>query len=349
MRLELREETPWWLALSAPALAIALSLSLACVLIVWTGESVLAALRLMLVGAFGTTFALSETLARAIPLTLTGLAAAIAFRARFFNIGAEGQLYVGALAATVVGTGLLDLPAPLMVAALFAVGAAAGALALLPSWFLKTRLGVDEVVTTLLLNFVILLLVGYALEGPMKDPMAMGWPQSAPIVDAGLLPPVIERTRLHAGLWFALGAAALLWLVLRYSPFGFAVRALGLNADAARHAGVSTERTLLGVALASGALAGTAGVAEVAGLKGYLTLDLSPGFGYAGIAVAMLADLHPLGIVLSAVFLAGITVGADSMSRALDVPSYIADVMVASAVLAVLVGLMLARYRVRRH
>ena len=349
MRLELRESTPWWLALSAPVLAIALSLLLACVLVVWTGESVLAALRLMVTGAFGTTFALSETLARAIPLTLTGLAAGIAFRARFFNIGAEGQLYVGALAATAVGTGLVTLPAPLMVTTLFVVGAAAGALALVPSWFLKTRLGVDEVVTTLLLNFVILLLVSYALEGPMKDPMAMGWPQSAPIVDAGLLPPLVERTRLHAGLWVALGAAVLLWLVVRYSPFGFAVRALGLNADAARHAGIAPARTLLGVALLSGALAGTAGVAEVAGLKGYLTLDLSPGFGYTGIAVAMLADLHPLGIVLSAVFLAAITVGADSMSRALDVPSYIADVMVASAVLAVLVGLMLARYRLRRH
>lgn len=349
MRLELRESTPWWLALAAPVLAITLSLLLACVLIVWTGESVVAALRLMLTGAFGTTFAATETLARAIPLTLTGLAAGIAFRARFFNIGAEGQLYAGALAATAVGTGLVALPAPLMVTTLFVVGAAAGALALVPSWFLKTRLGVDEVVTTLLLNFVILLLVGYALEGPMKDPMAMGWPQSAPIVDAGLLPPLIERTRLHAGLWVAIGAAALLWLALRYSPFGFAVRALGLNADAARHAGIRPTRTLFGVALASGALAGMAGVSEVAGLKGYLTLDLSPGFGYTGIAVAMLADLHPLGIVLSAIFLAGITVGADSMSRALDVPSYIADVMVASAVLAVLVGLMLARYRVRRH
>ena len=349
MRLELRDTTPWWLALSAPLLAIGVSLLLACVLVVWSGESVLAALRLMASGAFGTTFALSETLSRAIPLMLTGLAAAIAFRARFFNIGAEGQLYVGALAATALGTGVLELPAWLLVPTLFAAGAAAGALALVPSWFLKTRLGVDEVVTTLLLNFVILLLVGYALEGPMKDPMAMGWPQSAPIVDAGLLPPLIARTRLHAGLGVALAAAVLLWLLIRYGAFGFRVRALGLNPDAARHAGVHPSRTLLGVALLSGALAGMAGVSEVAGLKGYLTLDLSPGFGYTGIAVAMLADLHPLGIVVSAVFLAAVTVGADSMSRALDVPSYIADVMVASAVLAALVGLLLARYRVRRR
>ena len=349
MRLELRESTPWWLTLSAPLLAIAMSLLLACVLIVWAGESAAAALALMLSGAFGSAFALTETLARAIPLMLCGLAVAVAFRARFFNIGAEGQLYAGALAATWLGTGLVTLPAPLMLPLLFAVGAAAGALALLLPWFLKVRLGVDEVVTTLLLNFVILLLVGYALEGPMKDPMSMGWPQAAPIVESGVLPALVPRSRLHAGLYVAVLAAAALWLLLRYTPFGFAVRALGLNPEAARHAGVDPARTLLGVALASGALAGFAGVSEVAGLKGYLTLDLSPGFGYTGIAVAMLANLHPLGVLVAAVFLAGITVGADSMSRVLDVPSYIADIMVAAAVLSVLCGLLLARYRLRRH
>ena len=184
----------------------------------------------------------------------------------------------------------------------------------------------------------------------MKDPMAMGWPQSAPIVDAGT-PPARDRAD-------AVARGALVRARRGRPPLARAslqpVRVRRARARAERRRRPTTpvsppSATLLGVALASGALAGTAGVAEVAGLKGYLTLDLSPGFGYTGIAVAMLADLHPLGIVLSAVFLAGITVGADSMSRALDVPSYIADVMVASAVLAVLVGLMLARYRVRRH
>jgi len=349
MRLELREATPLWLTVSVPIAAIALSLLLAGALVIWAGESAFAALTLMTRGAFGTTFALSETLARAIPLIFTGLAAAVAFRARFYNIGAEGQLYLGALAATVFGTGLVALPGYAMIPFLFLVGATAGALALLLPWFLKTRLGVDEVVTTLLLNFIVLLLVSFALEGPMKDPMSLGWPQTAPIVDSGVLPALIERTRLHAGLWVALFAAIGIWLLLRYSVFGFAVRALGLNPDAARHAGIRPHATLLGVAVVSGALAGMAGVSEVAGLKGYLTLDISPGFGYTGIAVAMLANLHPLGIVLSAIFLAAITVGADSMSRQLDIPSYIADIMVASAVLSVLVGLMLSRYRLCRH
>jgi len=348
MRLEPRESTPWWFALTAPALAIALSLLLASLLIVWAGESVFDGLRLMIAGAFNSTFAISETMARAIPLMLTGLAASVAFRARFYNIGAEGQLYCGALAATWVGTGMLALPPTLMVPLLFVAGALAGGLALLLPYWLKTRLNVDEVVTTLLLNFVILLLVSYALEGPMKDPMSLGWPQAARIVDAGVLQPIIPRTRLHAGLYVALAAAILTWLLLRYSVFGFSLRALGMNAQAAEHAGIHTARTLFFVAMLSGALAGMAGVSEVAGLKGYLTLDLSPGFGYTGIAVAMLASLHPIGVVVSAIFLAAIYVGADSMGRALGVPSYIADIMVASAVLSVLIGLMFTKYRVHR-
>lgn len=348
MHLELRESTPLWLSFSAPILAIIGSMLLASLFIIWAGASVIEAFKMIGIGAFGSTFAISETFSRAIPLMLTGLAAAIAFRAQFYNIGAEGQLYCGALAATVVGTGIIDLPAAVMIPFLFACGSLAGAMALLLPWYLKTKLSVDEVVTTLLLNFVILLLVSFALEGPMRDPMSMGWPQTAPIVDEGVLPALIPRTRLHAGLYVAVAMAVVLWLVLRYSVFGFKVKAMGLNAQAARHAGIPPAKTLFWVAMLSGALAGAAGVSEVAGLKGYLTLDLSPGFGYTGIAVAMLANLHPLGIVLSAIFLAGISVGADSMGRALGIPSYIADIMVASAVLSVLIGLMFARYRVRR-
>ena len=346
MRLAPRESVPWWLTLSVPLAAVAVSLLLASVLIVWSGESIAAGLSAIAVGAFGSTFALTETLSRAIPLTLTGLAAAFAFRARFWNIGAEGQLYAGALAATVLGTGLIAVPPAATIPLLLVGGAAAGGAATLLPWFLKVRLGVDEVVTTLLLNFVILLFVGYCLEGPLQDPMSLGWPQAAPIVDAGVLPPLVPRTRLHAGVWVALACALLTWAVLRWSAFGFRLRVLGLNPDAARHAGVSPARTLLVVALGSGALAGLAGVTEVAGLKGYLTLDLSPGFGYTGIAVAMLANLNPLGTVAAATFIAGISVGADAMGRSLDVPSSIADIMVASAVLAMLAGLLLARYRV---
>ncbi len=347
MRLVPRESVSIWLVLGAPVVAIGVAMVLTAGLVLWTGESIAEAYLSLFRGAFGSRFALAETLTRATPLILTGLAAAVAFRARFWNIGAEGQLYCGALAATWLGTGLVTLPPTLMIPFLFMVGALAGGVALLLPVYLKIKLKVDEVVTTLLLNFVILLLVNYLLEGPWRDPMSMGWPQAAPIIDEGVLPRILAKSRLHAGLIVGMVSAALVWITMRFTVWGYEIRAVGLNPSAATFAGISINSTVLRVALISGGLAGFAGVTEVAGLKGYLTLDLSPGFGYAGIAVAMLANLHPLGVIASAIFLAGIYVGADSMSRAVNIPNYIADVMVAMSVLAVLVSLMLTRYRVK--
>ena len=347
MLIEPRAEISLWRAGLAPVAAVAASLLIGSGLILWTGEPVLNAYGLLFQGALGSTFALKETLTRSIPLIFTGLAAAVAFRAKFYNIGAEGQLYCGALAVTFFGTGLIGLPPILMVPFLMLVGALAGGAILIVPVLLKTHLKVDEVVTTLLLNFVILLLVGYLIEGPWKDPMALGWPQASPVVDEGIFPKLVARGRLHAGLIFALIAAVAVWALMRFTVWGYQIRAVGHNPDAARFAGIPVERTVIRTALISGGLAGLAGVSEVAGLKGYLTLDLSPGFGYTGIAVAMLAQLHPIGVIASALFLSAVYVGADAMSRAANIPTYIADVLVGLSVLAILVSVMLTRYRIR--
>ena len=347
MRFEPREHVSVLAAVVAPVAGVAAALLLCSGLILWTGESVGEAYWLLLKGAFGTKFALTETLSRATPLILTGLAAAVAFRAKFWNIGAEGQLYCGALAVTWLGTGMITLHPVLMIPLLFLVGALGGGAALLVPVILKNRLKVDEVVTTLLLNFVILLLVSYLLEGPWKDPMLMGWPQAAPIIDEGVLPQLVAKTRLHLGLIVAVAAALIVWLVMTFTVWGYEIRAVGHNAAAAAFSGIKINRTIIRTALLSGGLAGMAGVTEVAGLKGDLTLDLSPGFGYAGIAVAMLAQLHPLGILASALFLSAIYVGADSMSRGVNIPTYIADVLVATSMLAVVLSVMLARFRIR--
>lgn len=347
MQFEPREKITVLRMVLAPVIAIAAAFVICSGLIMWTGESVFTAYGHLFKGGFGSRFAISETLNRATPLIFTGLAAAVAFRAKFWNIGAEGQLYFGALAATVLGTGAITMPSFLMIPFLFLVGAIAGGLALLGPVLLKTRLKVDEVVTTLLLNFIILLFVNFLLEGPLKDPMSMGWPQAASIIDQGTLPALLSRTRLHIGFLVALAAAAAIWFLLRYTIWGYEIRAVGANATAARFAGISINKTVVLVAMLSGGLAGMAGITETAGTKGYLTLDLSPGFGYSGIAVAMLANLHPLGVVLSAIFLAGIYVGSDSMSRAVNIPTYIADVMVALSVLSVLVSLLFVQYKVR--
>jgi simple sugar transport system permease protein len=352
MRLE-RRAAPSALALAlAPLAAVLFTLVVSSLLVLWAGAPVAPTWGLLLRGGFGSVFAWTETLTRATPLMLTGLAAAVAFRARLFNIGAEGQLYAGALAAVAVG-GLhggegFGLPTAVLFPLMVLAAAAAGALLLLVPALLKARLGVDEVVTTLLLNFVVLLGVSALLDGAMKDPSALGWPQSVAIKDELSLSRLVEGARVHTGLLAAAALAVALWALLKFTTFGFDVRALGANARGAAFAGVPVTRTVVGVALLSGALAGLAGLVEVAGRSGYVTLDMSPGYGYSGIVIAMLAGLHPLGVLLASVFVAGVLVGADSMSRAIGVPNYIADVLVAASLLSVLVAAWLAQYRVRR-
>lgn len=351
MRLEKRNHTSAAAYVLAPVGAVVFTLLVSALLVLWAGAPVGQTYALLFQGAFGSVFALTETLTRATPLILTGLAAAVAFRARLFNIGAEGQLYAGALATVAMGglhggTGLEWSPYVLFPLMLLAA-ALAGALLLLGPALMKSRLGVDEVVTTLLLNFIMLLLVSALLDGPMKDPLSMGWPQSVGLQPDMELSKLVPQTRLTTGLLWALALAVLLWALLRRTVPGFDIRAAGANARAAAFAGVPITRTVVLVALLSGGLAGLAGAIEVAGRTGYVTLDMSPGYGYSGIVIAMLAGLHPLGVVVAGTFVAGVLVGADSMSRAVGVPTYIADVIVATSLIAVLVASLLTQYRVR--
>jgi ABC-type uncharacterized transport system permease subunit len=351
MRLEKRTQTSRLALLLAPLGAVAFTLLVSALLVLWAGAPVGQTYGLLWQGGFGSVFAFSETLTRAIPLMLTGLAATVAFKARLFNIGAEGQLYMGALAAVAVGglhdgTGLALHPAALFVLMMLAA-ALAGALLLLGPALMKAKLGVDEVVTTLLLNFIVLLLVSLMLDGPMKDPTAMGWPQSVVLMPELELSKLIAQTRVHTGLLWACALSVGLWALMKYTVLGFDIRAVGTNPRAAAFAGVSVTRTVVLVAMLSGALAGLAGAIEVAGRTSYLTLDMSPGYGYTGIVIAMLAGLHPLGVIAASVFVAGMLVGADSMSRAVGVPTFIADVIVATSLISVLVATLLTQYRVK--
>jgi ABC-type uncharacterized transport system permease subunit len=349
VRLERRAHVPLHLAVLAPFAAIATALALAGVLIAVAGANPLDAYGKMLAGAFGTRLSIAETLTRTTPLIFTGLATAIAFRARLWNIGGEGQLYAGALTAAFLGqTVVTALPAALAIPVLLLGGMVAGALLLLGPVLLRLWFGVEEVVTTLLLNFVVILFVSMMIEGPLKDPLAFGWPQSAAIPPDLMLPKLLSHSRLHSGLLIAIGLTMIVWLVLDRTIFGLETRAAGLNPRAAAFSGVSLPRTFIVVACVSGGLAGLAGAVEILGLKGYLTTDLSPGYGFSGIVVAMLAGLHPLGVVAAAFFVAVVFVGADNMSRALGIPSFIADVIVAISLLTMLVFLVFTNYRVRR-
>jgi simple sugar transport system permease protein len=249
--------------------------------------------------------------------------------------------------AIVLGTGALPLPAPVLVPTIMAAAMLAGALLLLGPTFLKTRFGVDEVVTTLLLNFVMVLFVSMLLDGALKDPMGLGWPQSKKVIVDAQLPKLIQGKRLHLGFLIAIGAALLVWFINARTTFGYEMRAVGFNPRAARFAGIPVNWVMAKTALLSGGLAALAGVSEVAGLKGNLTLDLSPGFGYTGIVVAMLAMLHPIGVIAAAIFVAAMFVGADAMSRTVGVPNYIANVMVATALLTMVTAMLFTRFRLR--
>lgn len=346
MRLEPIAQPTLARRLGFPALALIGTIIVGSLLALIAGANPLLTLGLIVKGAVGTKFALLETLNRATPLIFTGLAVAVAFRAKLWNIGAEAQLYAGAIVTVLLGTGAigsgLALPVSMIAAML------AGALVLLGPVLLKTKLGVDEVVTTLLLNFVMLLFVSYLLEGPMKDPMGMGWPKSAALIKEARLPRIVTGLRLHWGFGVAIIAAVVLWLIEKRTTFGFEMRAVGQNPPAARFAGMPVNRVLVLTALLSGGLAGLAGWSEVAGLKGHLSLDLSPGYGYTGIVVAMLALLNPLAVVPSALFVAAVFVGSDSMSRAAGVPTYIADMLLATGLLFMVLALQLTRFRVVR-
>ncbi|HKG95724.1 MAG TPA: ABC transporter permease, partial [Gemmatimonadaceae bacterium] len=295
-------------------------------------------------GSLGSSYALlSGTLVRATPLVLAGLAVTLAFRAGVLNVGAEGQLLAGAAAAAAAGVAWGPALGRLTLLPALAGGAAAGALwAAGPAW-LRRRRGVLEVISTIMMNFVALYAVGWLVRGPMQEPLRI-YPQSAelpaaarlPRLDA-LLPGVPPGTRLHAGFVLALLAAVALWWVLRSTATGFRVRAAGASPDAAASAGlIDVGRTTAVAFLASGALAGLAGAVEVAGVTYALYENISPGYGYTAIAVALLARLHPLAVVLAGVAFGALEAGAGAMQRDAAVPSVVVSAVEASAILAVL-------------
>jgi simple sugar transport system permease protein len=344
VRLERREETPHWLQIAIPIGAVIVTLILCSGLVALSGTNVPEAYRLLLFSTFQSRYDIQDTLVKTAPLLLTGLAVLVAFRAKFWNIGAEGQLMAGAIAACYIGEREW-LPAfslvPLMVVAAAIFG---GLWALLPA-LLKVRLKVDDVVTTLLLNFIMLYGVTALLEGPWRDPRS-GYPNS-PSIRTEAEFPVLPWLNVHLGVLLALVAAILVWLMMTRTTLGFNIRAVGHNPAASNYAGVKVGRVILVAALISGALAGLAGAGEVGGVRFQVTSDLTSGYGYAGIVIATLAELNPLGAVPAALFFAIIFNGAGTMARATGVPIYLADVIQGIALVTMVAGRLFAVYRLR--
>jgi simple sugar transport system permease protein len=279
------------------------------------------ALRALVAGAFGDAIAIENTLVRTGPLVLVGLGVCVAFRASVWNIGGEGQLAAGALAATAVATrALADAPGPVVVPALLAAGVGAGALLGALAAALKVGRGVSEVLSTILLNFVAALLVAWAVHGPLKEASG-AYPQSDALPAAAQLPPLPGLLRAHAGLLLAALLPIAAWAFLFRTAAGLRVRAVGLAEDAARYAGIGPGRETTRVLVLSGGLAGLAGALEVAGVTARLFENLSPGYGFTAIAVALLARLQPLAVLPAAAFFAALASGSGSLQRVAGVPS----------------------------
>ncbi|MEO8031963.1 MAG: ABC transporter permease [Gemmatimonadota bacterium] len=289
-------------------------------------------------GSFGSWYAISSaTLPRAVPLLFIGAGLTLAFRAGAFNIGAEGQFYAGAIAATWIGLHVGGWPAPL---ALIVVGA--GALLAGAAWcviptILRVRFGVLEVISTLLLNFVATALVSFMVTGPLQESRRV-YPQSDPIAAAARLP-LLPGTRLHLGLPIAVVVCMALWLLYTRTRWGFRLRALGAGPRAAMITGrVPAGRYLAVALLGSAALAGLAGGIEISGVSYALFQNLSPGYGFTAIAAALLARLNPIGLLATSLLFAALEAGAGAMQRDAGIPSVVVSVVEAVILIVVVVA-----------
>ena len=288
---------------------------------------------------------LGDALVRATPLIVAGLAVAFAFRGGVFNIGAEGQLLVGAIASAAVSLGLKSAPGVIVLILALLAAASAGALWAGIAAELKRRFHVLEIISTIMLNFIAIHLISFLVRGPLQEPTRI-YPQTESITEGARLPLLIPGTRLHAGFAIAIIAAVVIWWVFRKTASGFRIRAVGASPAAARSAGrIDVERTSVRVFLISGALAGLAGGMEVSGVTFALYENLSPGYGYTAIAVALIAGLNPIGIIGSGIFFGVLETGASALQREFGVPSSLAAVVEAALIIT---ALTLAAFRGRR-
>jgi len=270
-----------------------------------------------------------------VPLGFAGLAVSLAFRAGILNIGAEGQLLVGAAAATALAVPLAGTSPLVAIPMLLVAGAGAGAAWAVVAALLRLRFGVLEVISTIMLNFVAQYLTGWLVRGPLQEPTKVN-PQSASLAESLHLPVLLEGTRLHAGVALLVAVAIGAWWWLTQTASGFRLRAVGMNPDAARSAGeVAVARTVFGAFVLSGLLAGLGGAVEYTGITYALYENFSPGYGYTAIAVALLARLHPVGVLGTALVFGALEAGANAMQRDAGVPSVVVSVVEALLILLI--------------
>lgn len=305
--------------LAVSGVGLLLAMALVTLVLLFSGFDVANGYRALLQGAFGSKIAIADVLARATPLIFAGLAVALPFRAGLFNVGAEGQLLLGALGAAVVGQ-MIGLPPPVHLVLILLGSAAIGALwGLIPA-LLKTHYGAHEVITTIMLNYVAILLIGYLVNYPLHPAEELS-PATGPIVSSAELPQLIAGSQLTPGILLAALGAILSYVLLKWIPTGYEIRAVGLNAQAAEAAGILRGTVWMKAMALGGALAGIGGAVEVLGVHRRYIEGFSPGYGFDGIAVALIAYSDPLAVLPAALALGAIRAGALNMDRTTDIPS----------------------------
>jgi len=320
--------------LGPPVLGALAALLVGAVLIALAGSNPLMAYQAMLKGAFGGQRQLIETSLKAAPLLLIGLGLTVAFKARVWNIGGEGQYFIGALFGSAVALQFPGLPAVVLIPAMLLAGALGGALwAFIPA-LLRTKRGMSEIISTLMLNYVAIFIVEYMARVLFRDPDGF-LPESAKFVSAARMTRLFG-TRIHIGVVMALVMIPIVYLIIWRTPLGFRLRALGSRASVARFAGINVEAGIMFALLFSGALAGLTGIMEVSYLHARLKGTISGGYGFSGILVALLGRLHPVGVLFAAIFFSALTIGSTSMHTLMGLPATLADVIQALVVLFVL-------------
>jgi simple sugar transport system permease protein len=286
-------------------------------------------------GIFGSLYGFSEVLVRATPLILAALGVSVGFRTGFFNIGAEGQIYMGATAATATGLLFSGLPAILLIPLTILSGFVAGGFWSMVPGFLKAKFGLSEVINTIMFNYIAINIVGILVRSLLKNP-EYPLPMSAEIPDAMKLKQFLFPTRLHTGFFIALASAAIIYILMWKTIAGYKLRAVGFNQRAAKCTGISVYKNVLLASILSGGLAGVAGACEIAGVHHKLMEGISPGFGYVAIIIALLGKNHPLGIIFSALGISALQIGSMTMQRQAGVPASISWIIMGSLVLLIL-------------
>jgi ABC-type uncharacterized transport system permease subunit len=348
---ERRLETPRWLPLATTLGAVGVALVISGILIMVIGGDPIASFAHIVGSSFGSVGVLSDTLVKATPLIFTGLACSLAFRMRLWNIGAEGQLYLGAWGASAIvlvpivpagSPGFVTIP--LMVLAGFVAGAAWGFIA---GW-LRARFNVNEIITTLMLNYIAFSWVRFWVFGPWSEggfQISKAFPEGSwlpRLTDLASVIPAFSGLTVHLGLAFGLSAAVLIWFVLKRTRKGYEIRLIGDNPQAATYAGVNIKRNIVLVMLASGGLAGLAGMSEVGGVVHRMQDAISPGYGFTGVIIAYLAKFHPLYVVVAAVAFGALILAGREIQPA-GIPSMIQGIIL----FCVIASDVLLRYRLR--